>query len=133
MEKRQHVWQRWKREYLHSLMENHRISRGSNSYPEVGEIVLIVGDEKNRGEWKKGKVVKNIRGRDDVVRGVKLLHKGHLIERPLSLVCQLEIKGTSVDAEVKKASENKELRRSTRQAAKDATERVRLLLKNDDN
>ena len=95
--------------------------------------MLIVGDEKNRGEWKKGKVVKNIRGRDDVVRGVKLLHKGHLIERPLSLVCQLEIKGTSVDAEVKKASENKELRRSTRQAAKDATERVRLLLKNDDN
>ena len=50
------------------------------------EVVLIVGDEKNRGEWKKGKLLRLIQGRDGVVRGMRLLHKGHTIERPLQLV-----------------------------------------------
>ncbi|XP_068721773.1 uncharacterized protein [Montipora capricornis] len=97
-EKRQHVWQRWKKEYVHSLMESDRIKRGECNYPEIGEIVLIIGDEKNRGEWKKGRVLTHIRGRDRVVRGVGLLHKGNQIQRPLQLICPLEyeadMKGT---------------------------------------
>lgn len=43
-EKRQHVWQRWKMEYVHGLMESHRIKRGESGYPEIGEVVLIIGD-----------------------------------------------------------------------------------------
>ena len=86
-----HAWKRWKREYVHSLMESHRLNKERGSTPKVGEIVLIVGDEKNRGEWKKGKVVRLIEGRDGVVRGVTLLHKGHTIERPLQLICPLEV------------------------------------------
>ena len=70
--------------------------RGESYYPEIGEVVLIIGDEKNRGEWKKGRVLRHIRGRDGVVRGVVLRHKVHSIERPLSLVCSLEIKGLTV-------------------------------------
>ena len=31
-------------------------------------------------------------GKDDVVRGVTLLHKRHTIDRPLQLVCPLEIR-----------------------------------------
>ena len=87
-----HAWKRWKREYVHGLMERHRLNKERGSTPKVGEIVLIVGDEKNRGEWKKGKVVRLIEGGDGVVRGVTLLHKGHTIERPLQLVCPLEIR-----------------------------------------
>ena len=87
-----HVWKRWKREYMHSLMESHWLNKERGSTPKVGEIVLVVGDEKNRGEWKKGKVVRLIEGRDGVVRGVTLLHKGCTIERPLQLVCPLEIR-----------------------------------------
>ena len=37
---------------------------------------IAVGQEKNRGEWKKG---------------VMFLHKAHNIEQPLQLVCPLEI------------------------------------------
>ena len=48
-EKRQHVSQRWKKEYVHRLMESHRIKRGESDYPEIGEIVHVIGDEKNRG------------------------------------------------------------------------------------
>ena len=77
---------------MHGLMESHRIKRGESDYPEIGEIVLIIGDEKNRGEWKKGRVLRHIRGSDGVVRGVGLLHKGNQIQRPLQLVCPLEIR-----------------------------------------
>ena len=67
-------------------MKSHRIKRGQSDYPEIGEIVLIIGDEKSRGEWKKGRVLRHIRGRGGVVRGVGLLHKGSQIQRPLQLV-----------------------------------------------
>ena len=72
--------------------ENHRITRKTAKVPDIAKIVLIVTDEKNRGEWKKGKVVRHIRGKDGVVRGLSLLHKGHHIDRPLNLVCPLEIR-----------------------------------------
>ena len=61
-EKRQHVWQRWKKEYVHGLMGSHRIKRGESDYPEFGETVLIIGDKKNRRKWKKGRVLRHIRG-----------------------------------------------------------------------
>ena len=86
-------WRRWKREYIHSLMEGHRQNKKEGATPVVGEVVPVIGDEKNRGEWKKEKVPHLIKGKDGVVRGVILLHKGHTIERPLQLVCPLEIRG----------------------------------------
>jgi len=85
-EAKAHAWRRWKREYIHSLNKERAAT------PVVGEVVLVVGNEKNRGEWKKGKVSRLIQGKDGVVRGVILLHKGHTIERPLQLVCPLEIR-----------------------------------------
>ena len=63
-------------------MECHQVNRKTPAVPEIGEIVLIVGDEKNRGEWKKAKVVRYVKGKDGMVRGVVMLYKGHHIERP---------------------------------------------------
>ena len=74
-------------------MEGHRLNKEEGATPVVVEVVLVVADEKNRGEWKKGKATRLIQGKDGVVRGVILLHKGHTIERPLQLVCPLEIRG----------------------------------------
>ena len=48
-----HEWKCWKREHMHGLTESRRLNKERGSTPKVGEIVLIVGDEKNRGEWKK--------------------------------------------------------------------------------
>ena len=81
---------RWKTEYLHGLLEHHQVNRGENACPEVGEIVPVVGGEKNRIEWRQAKVVELVRGKENVVRGVKILTKGHTIERPLLLVCSRE-------------------------------------------
>ena len=46
---REHAWRRWQREYINSLMESHKINRGKQQIPEIGEIVLVVGEQKKRG------------------------------------------------------------------------------------
>ena len=99
---------------------------------EVGEVVLIVGEkQKNRGEWKKGVVLKHIRGEDGLVPGLSLRHKGQIIERPFTLVCPLEIKGSAV-TDAAPTAETQELRRSTRRAAQDARVRLQLLSQDED-
>ena len=40
------AWKRWKREYVHSLLESHRLNKETGTIPQVGEIVLIIGDER---------------------------------------------------------------------------------------
>ena len=84
---------------MHSLIQHHRVNRGENACPEVGGIVLVVGEENNRAEWKRGKVLELIKGKDNVMRGVEILTKGHTIDRPLPLVCSLELKQVRVQGE----------------------------------
>ncbi|CAB4035463.1 Hypothetical predicted protein, partial [Paramuricea clavata] len=60
------AWKRWQREYVHSLMESQRVNGKPVNTPEGGEVVLVVGEEKNRSEWKKGKVVRQVKGKDGV-------------------------------------------------------------------
>ena len=38
------------------------------------------------------KVVKHVKEKDGVVRGVIILHEGNYLERPVQLVCSLEIR-----------------------------------------
>ena len=119
--KRQHVWQRWRSEYIHSLTEQHRMNKIPADYPDVGEVVFVVGDEKNKAEWRKAKVVRHVRGGDGVVRGVVLLSRGHHIERPLNLVCPLEIRSSKGADEEPQASKDVQRRApSERRAAKEA-------------
>lgn len=77
MEAKQHAWRRWRDEYIHSVMESHRVNRKTAPVPDIGENVLVMGDEKNRGKWKKGRVLHHVRERDGIIRVVTLLHKGH--------------------------------------------------------
>jgi hypothetical protein len=80
--------------------------KGENVCPEVGEMMLVVGVEKNRAEWKRGKVVELFKGKDNVVR-VKILTKGHTIERPLSFVCSLELTETEIEEPMPKETKPK--------------------------
>ena len=126
-EAKAHAWRRWKREYIHSLMEGHRLNKEEGATPVVGEVVLVVGDEKNRGEWKKGNVSCLIQGKDGVVRGVILLHKGHTIERPLQLVCSLEIRGADHSAHLLEGRRDEvqpRNQRVRRPAAQQAAQRI---------
>ena len=122
---------RWQKEYVHSLMESHRVNRKDKlQVPEIGEIVLVVGENRNRGEWKKAKVVQQVKGRDGVVRGVVLLHKGNKIQRPLQLVCPLEIRSYSKEPAEVNETTSQEPNRSMakRRAAIDARAKIKLIV-----
>ena len=127
------AWKRWQREYIHSLMESQRVNGKPVNAPEVGEVVLVVGEEKNRSEWKKGRVVRQVKGKDGVVRGVVLLHKGHTIERPLQLVCPLEIRCTTqIEQRKNEEKQTVENERKKRGAAIEASKKIRELAENED-
>ena len=50
------VWKRWSCEYVKALREKHRISLGKAAEISTGDIMLIKGEEKDRGLWKMGVV-----------------------------------------------------------------------------
>ncbi len=110
-------------------MESHRIDRVETQPPAVGEVVLIVGEEKNRGKWMKGKVLRIVKGADGVPRGVILLHKGNRLERPLQTVCPLEIRSTIEETieEKGKSEEPSKPVRVRRKAAVDARTKIQVL------
>ena len=64
-EAKAHAWRRWKREYIHSLMEGHRLNKKEGATPVVGEVVLVVGDEKEpwRVEEREGVAPHSRQGR----------------------------------------------------------------------
>ena len=55
------LWRRWRNEYMRSLRERHDLRHhGKSARLQEGDVVLIKGDEKNRGKWKIGIVDKLI-------------------------------------------------------------------------
>lgn len=89
-------------------MKYYRVNKTVSLVPEIGEIVLIFGEEKNRGRWMKGKVVKHVKGKDGVIRGVVVLHKGNYLERPVQWVCSLEIRSAVKENQEIHSASNKE-------------------------
>ena len=96
----EHYRRRWKLEYLVNLREQHRLSKGRETALEVkeGDVVLVEGERHTkRIFWKLGRVTSLIKGKDDVVRGAKLLlGNGQQLERPLQKLYPLE---TQIDHE----------------------------------
>ena len=96
---REHLKKRWLTEYVHALEERHRkVFTDEKSLPKKGSVVLITDNSKIKTKWRIGRIVGAIRGRDKVVRGYKIkTGTGYVIERPLQLVCDLEISGSTDD------------------------------------
>jgi len=91
------MWNRWTREYVRSLREQHRLKgKKETSHPNVGDIVIIKEDQKPRNVWKLAMVKQLITGRDGVVRAVKLKTGNGFLERaiqhlfPLELSCDVQ-------------------------------------------
>ena len=92
---KERLCKRWMREYLHALEERqYKFGKDAVDVPKVGAVVLLKEDTKNKAYWKLGRVMGNICGKDKVVCGLKVrLGNGHILERPLQLVCNLEVGG----------------------------------------
>ena len=63
-------------------------------YPQLGEVVLVVSDSQNKHEWHHGLVCEHLRGKDGVVRGVWMIVRDRIWERPIQLVCPCEMRST---------------------------------------
>lgn len=67
------IWKRWQDEYLMRLRERRQsIKRSKDNNLHIGDVMLIIGDECNRGFWQIKIVEQLVKGKDGVVRAVKL-------------------------------------------------------------
>ncbi len=58
---------------------------------KAGDVVLIKGDERNRGKWKIGIVDKLMKGRDGIVQAVQLRAGKSYLERTIQHLYPMEL------------------------------------------
>ncbi|KAI3378452.1 hypothetical protein SNEBB_011348, partial [Seison nebaliae] len=86
---------RWKREYLLSVLGSFGSKRvGGSRVPRVDEVVLIGEDNVSRQCWSLGRITQLHEGRDGVVRSAALkLSGGRVLNRPLKKLFPMELEG----------------------------------------
>ena len=86
------LWSRWTTEYVRGLRERHNLKHNSKKLVlRIGDVVLIQSDQRNRGKWNIGVVVKLIKGRDGEIRAARLKTGKSYIERAIQQLCPMEL------------------------------------------
>ncbi|XP_071138915.1 uncharacterized protein [Mytilus edulis] len=112
-------WNRWRREYLTSLREQHRNTGINTQIIKVGDIVQI-HDDTPRTVWNIAIIVKLVYGRDGLCRSAILRTKNGTTSRPISKLYPLELLSTDSPCD---SSDNTIT--STRKAKTDAKEKIK--------
>jgi len=93
-----HFWKRWRQEYLLSLRDCHRYSKGNDVKRKlaVGDVVVLYEEGTRRGFWKLAKVETLIWGSDDQVRGAIIRipsreGKTSILQQPVSHLYPLRL------------------------------------------
>ena len=99
---------------------------------KVGDVVLIQSEERNRGKWSIGIIVKLIRGRDGVVFEARLRAEQSYLEREIQHLCPMEL-----SCDVRETPPNQPVQFNPRagdftprRAAVVATQRIRNIVEN---
>ena len=120
------MWKRWSREYVRSLREQHRnLCRNGQSYPKIGDVVIVHDKDQPRNRWKLAIVTRLITGKDNITRGAVLKTGKGTIERAVKHLHPLEL---SCDRQPRQHLNPKApefLPRPTRAAAVEAKKRIR--------
>ena len=83
-------WKRWIAEYLLTLQERQRWLKPRRNFC-VGDVVLVVDERLQRGQWPLGRVTDTFKGKDGLVRSVMVKTKGNVeLQRPIAKLCFLE-------------------------------------------
>ena len=91
------AWRRWKREYLTALRERHNIPHKTKVVKiDIGNVVMIKGEDKRRAKWKIGIVKELYRGKDQEIRSVQIKTAKGCLERPVQLLYPLELHSNKI-------------------------------------
>ena len=89
------AWRRFYREYLVALRERHSLNHKDKlAYIQIGDVVIIKGENKNRGHWKLAIVEKLQPGEDNAIRAVGLQIAKNYLERPIQFCTQCNYTAT---------------------------------------
>lgn len=127
------LWGRWTSEYLRGLRERHNLKcKPSKKSIAKGDVMIIKGDEKNRGQWRLGIVEELIVGGDGVTRGARLRAGKSTLERPIQHLYPMEL-SCDRTADTPRAPLNVEAPafRPTRDAAVAARARIQSITEDD--
>ena len=122
-----HCGKRWTGEYLTALREHHHCNRGGKPLSlQIGDVVIVHTDEKNRGKWPLSIVTELFEGRDGVVRAAKIRAGKTYLERTLQHLYPLELSCNKPRLAAEPAGLNSETRpfRPIRDAAVTADLRI---------
>lgn len=75
-------WKRWLKEYLPSLIPRKKWHE-SDAPLKVGDIVLILEENVNRNQWRKGVITRVFPGKDNEVRVAEVRTAFGLFIRPV--------------------------------------------------
>jgi hypothetical protein len=85
-----HLWKRWTSEYLPSLTVRRKWTKSERNL-KISDLVLLIDDNKPRGQWSLGRVVSVQPSEDGIVRSLKVkTAQGTTYLRPAAKVCFLE-------------------------------------------
>ena len=113
---------------MYALEErNRQLGGGADVTPKAGAIVLLKDDTKNKSLWRLERVIGHINGKHAVTRGLKLkIGNRNIVERPLQLVCNMEIGGEEEAVELNPlAKESIPERRPTRKTKTEAMNQIK--------
>ena len=126
---KERLWIRWQTEYLRALRERHDCEyKGKENHLQIGDVVMVKGDEKNRGKWTLGVINSLIVDKNKVVRGAKLRTGKFDIERPIQFLYPLELSCSEFrenGSTAKKLNVDAKEFRPKRRAATDARANIR--------
>lgn len=89
----QSFWQRWQRDYLHTLHQRTKWMFKPPNSLQAGQMVLLKEDNLIPMRWKLGRIVKTYKGNDDITRVVDVQTTSGVVKRAFSKICVLPIDG----------------------------------------
>lgn len=89
----QHFWERWKKEYVVNLREQHKMESRNSRQPtiQIADVVLIHEEKLPRSMWRMGVVTEIMHGADNQVRGAVVRTKNRsYLKRPINMLFPIE-------------------------------------------
>ena len=102
-----HFWNRWTKEYLINLRENHKVKlqKFNSSQIQLKVVVIVEEERQSRPMWRVGIAEELLQGKDGQIRGakVRIPKTNSILKRPMNklyLVEKMKDTVTEVDNEV---------------------------------